>query len=94
MGDWLKRKLTGIALAVVVLAAWWGYDRFIGGGGSAQPIDKTPTVVFGGGAGKLTLDINMNKAGYLATSFAHGKEDDEEDLHAHENLEAGEHFSP
>src|SRR5574341_725430 len=92
MGDWLKRKITGITLGILILAAWWGYDRFRGGGESANELDKTPAVVFAGGGGKLTLSINMNKPGYLATSFAHGKEDDETALHAHENLSAGEHL--
>lgn len=92
MGDWLKRKITGIALAAIVFAGWWGYDR-ITGGGSSKELDKTPSIVFGGGAGKLVLDITMNNAGYLATSFAHGDDDDDdESLHARENLEAGDHL--
>ena len=93
MGDWLKRKITGIALAALVFAGWWGWDR-ITGGDSSKELDKTPSIVFGGGAGKLVLDISMNKAGYLASSFSHGDDEDDEgeQIHAHENLEAGDHL--
>ncbi|MCI0412236.1 hypothetical protein L0222_05465 [bacterium] len=92
MGDWLKRKITGIALAALVLAGWWGYDKIRGGGSSSDELDKTPSVVFGGGGGKLVVDISMNSPGYLRTSFSHGKDNESDRLHAFEKLEAGDHL--
>ena len=92
MGDWLKRKAIGLVLGILGLAAWLGYHSLVGGNGdSSKELKEIPKTVFSGGAGDLTLAIQMNKPGYLLAEFSHGKEEKEKII-AREELAEGDHY--
>jgi hypothetical protein len=92
MGDWLKRKLIGLVLAIVGLAAWLGYHSLIGDkGSSSKELEKIPQTVFAGGGGDLTLAINLNKPAYLIAEFSRGSKEKEK-IRAREELKEGDHY--
>jgi hypothetical protein len=65
----LIRKLLGAFVGVVVCIAIWTIQGRLGGSGS-ETSDSIPAVVWGGGAGVVTIEAEASQPANISVSFA------------------------
>jgi hypothetical protein len=87
--EFLVRKVLGaIAGVAICIAIWTIQDRLTGGGDDT--IDSIPTVVWGGGAGVVTIDAEASDPANISVSFASNTDDpDREYLETWQAIPAG-----
>jgi hypothetical protein len=83
----LARRAVMTVLGVLVTLAWWS---FRGGDSNSTQVDKIPATVFGGGGGKVTIEVQTTCAARFSMSFS-GNEDDSRSMDAVEVVEPGTH---
>ena len=87
MLDGLLKRAVMTVLGVVVTLAWWSIR---GGDSNTTQVSSVPATVFGGGAGRLTIEVQNSCRARFSISFS-GYEDDSEVIDADEQLDAGTH---
>jgi hypothetical protein len=94
MGGFLQRMAAKIALAVLGLVLWMGHVTLCDGGdaGEYREVAELPGVVFGGGGGRLEIDVHLNQPGELNASFERLDEVEEEtSIGSSQSLAPGDH---
>ncbi len=88
------KRLVLAAFGTAIALAWFTHR---GGGGSieAEELDELPRAVFGGGAGRVVLEIEVAQASRLVATFERGARssagEESEVVHVEQALEAGAH---
>lgn len=68
--DRLIRKVLGAIAGVAICIAIWTIQDKLTGGGNDPASDSIPRVVWGGGAGVVTIEAESNQPAVLSASFA------------------------
>jgi hypothetical protein len=86
--EFLVRKVLGaIAGVAICIAIWTIQDRLTGGGDNS--LDSIPTVVWGGGAGVVTIEAEATAPAAISVSFVSNTDDDREYLETWQAIPAG-----
>ena len=86
--EFLIRKVLGaIAGVAICIAIWTIQDRLTGGGDNT--IKSIPTVVWGGGAGVVTIEAEASAPANISVSFVSNLDDDREYLETWQEIPAG-----
>ncbi len=67
MDQFIRKVLGAVAGVAICIAVWSIQDRLTGGGDSSS--DSIPAVVWGGGAGTITVEVEASEPAIFAASF-------------------------
>lgn len=85
MQNLMKRAAVAV-LGMIVTLAWWS----IRGDDTTEGMNSIPTVVWSGGAGKVTIEVESSEPSRMALMLSQNTEDGKS-LEAHELVAAGRH---
>jgi len=84
----IRKVLGAIAGVAICIAIWTIQDRLSGGG--SETVDSIPAVVWGGGAGVVTIEAEASAPANISVSFASNLENDDHDyLETWQKIPAG-----
>jgi len=92
--DTLVRKVLGAIAGVAICIAIWTIQDKLSAGGDADSADSIPTQVWGGGAGTVTIQAEVNQPAILTASFENNLAIDDpnhEYLESWQKIPAGTH---
>lgn len=87
--EFLIRKVLGAIAGVAICIAIWTIQDRLGGGGDNNTQNSIPTVVWGGGAGVVTIEAEASAPANISVSFVSNVDDEREYLETWQEIPAG-----